>query len=75
MTTDEMRQKITAATGAKTAVQLYPEGLAIGVQVYPGLSHAVWSLVPIDDESHAHYVDALIARWRKEVNAPVRSQP
>lgn len=70
MTVDEIRQSITAATGAKTTTRLYPHGLAVGVQVYPGLNHATWGLVPIDDESRGRFVEFLVAEWRKEVALP-----
>lgn len=66
MTVDEIRQKITATTGAKTAARLYQDGLAVGVQLRPGQSLAVWAMVPIDDESRERFVEFLIASWHKD---------
>lgn len=63
----EIRQRITQATGARTATQLSGSGIAVGVQLPDG--GYLWSVVPIDEESRDAFVDYLVAQWRKVVAA------
>lgn len=60
------RNEITTRTGAKTTTRTYTNGVAIGIQMHPDANDALWSLVPIDDESIDRWIEFLIAQWQKD---------
>ena len=68
MTYSDIRKAITQRTGERTFFEMHPGGPAIGV---PALEDGVvrFSLVPIDDESRAEFVDFLVNLTGKPASA------
>ncbi len=68
MTYSEIRNAITQRTGERTFFERYPGGPALGVPALEdGMAH--FSLVPIDDESRAEFVDFLVNLTGKPASA------